>query len=1166
MEENIITIELPDGTLERVAIAGTEPTAEELKAIQDTFYPSTANNDVPSVPDPEANAPFTSNQYYEGGRDPKSLSRNTIGQLGPMMGFGDFSDKDKQNPIYLQLSNNAPGWSDMSLREQRNLFDNAILDANREIFDQQGEENAVGLKVQRSTDEDGNPVTFLVPPAESASSSRFDRVMAGGGFEIAKGAGRIVEGVTDLAGKASDASGLSDALGFRVGTDPETDFVKENFPTIPPEDTLEAVGTEVVSILVGSVGGAGLASKLETAYGMAPKAARFVADKWSKITKSKPDSLDAAAQAFAKVFIIGTGANLGATATTPQQSDPLFGDEVVEFLGITPEENRNLTNFADNVTFSAGLMTLGKLAKGVKNVAGKALPLGILKKKNRDIDQGAALFKMLDPNLEEGIPASVFAERARILGEVIESNSTFKSELLSNGEISTDTTTALFIGAQDYVRRAYAWQKSYMGEEAFNAFVDETASTMAGRMASIRQTRRPGSEILASAESAMDSSMQSALTNTAEDLGGVGATDAAARELAQPIVDDVVEASSRVANTKETVEMAEAGLNNAQTQNYITELLRDVIRNNPLGSNVATRDALDTMTGEQLYNTWRKSFSGYNDAFKNLPDIPLPVDDFVRLIEDNFPDPKKWPDIIESVTLTDTVADPFPKLLSLVTPKSSISPSGDVVTETYAEMVERLSMRQPSFKDVFTQLRPQIEDRIQALLDRGLVQQAQQLIGLKRGIDTMAENIGDPAFIQAKDMYAKHAGTWLNSAPLRNFEAAAKNVNTNLVDGSGVAKGMPDAQRAGANARTEALEGGFLPYQKAFARALDTDTATPGMAMAYISEAINGVRKGLGAGELPGSQNVIEGIQQYLPVLERLAPDQVARFKSVVEDLSMAEAGLMSAKEAQASAELAYQEVLKQAKADSASRFIFDLTGNPTVGSNAPAAFNQIFNSKDSVDIMQRLIAKAEQSGDPLVIEGMQSQYLTWLSQKVTTNKRTALAATGPETTVPGYSPAQLSSILRDPASPVLKTLSTLFKNDLDRAAEVVRLLEIKDLVVNGRALRGDTFGSTTTYDKDVKKLMDRMIVVSLGVLNPTATVARNLSEAMTKGYRDGIQQAADETFDLMVANPAKFNEIMQLLAQNNEKGAKELWTIHLGRASYGTFQDEQTREALPVE
>tara|TARA_R110000796_G_scaffold231901_1_gene350006 strand:+ start:223 stop:603 length:381 start_codon:yes stop_codon:yes gene_type:complete len=126
--------------------------------------------------------------------------------------------------------------------------------------------------------------------------------------------------------------------------------------------------------------------------------------------------------------------------------------------------------------------------------------------------------------------------------------------------------------------------------------------------------------------------------------------------------------------------------------------------------------------------------------------------------------------------------------------------------------------------------------------------------------------------------------------------------------------------------------------------------------------------------------------------------------------------------------------------------------------------------------------------------------------------------------------------------------------------------MEIQDLIVNGRALRGDTFGSTTSYDKDVKKLMDRVVTLGFGVLNPTATVARNLGSAFIKDYAAELQRSAQATMDMMISNPKKFDEIMQAVAKDNEAGAVEMWTKHLSRGVYGTVVDEQTREALPVE
>lgn len=1151
-EENIITIELGDGTTVPVAIAGETPTEQELEAIRNTFFPeaATGSNDTAQPTQEEKPSVFNSSQYYEG---PQGDSGSLLFDADP------FTEQEQNNPILIDLQSNMPGFNELPLKEQRRLFAQGIYKANEEIYKQQGQPSVLpGVRTQKGTDEDGNPANYFVPSPTAAYMPGTARAIAGGIVEGAKGIARLGEGITDT---------------LRI-TDPDTDYMKENFPTLPPENDYEALGQEVVSILAGSVGGAGLATKLEKAYGLAPKTAKLVADKWAKVKGSNPSDLNAAAQAFAKTFIIGTGANIGATVTTPQQSDPLFGDEVVEYLGFDPEENRNLTNFADNATFSGILYGLGKAFQLGKAGLGKAFPTRVFKKNLREIDQGAVLFKILDPNLEKNLPAGVFAERARILGEVVNQNSSFKAELLGNADITVDTTTALMTGARDYMRRAYGWRQAYMSAEEFDKFVNESANVMAQRMAALRKARRGGTakEPLELSEAQMDASMQNALSNTAEELGGAPAVQQAGADLATPIIDDVNAAKEVVTNTEDTLRMAEAGLDDAQTRNYITELLKDSIRNNPMGSSVATKDALDRMTGEQLYNTWRKSFNGYNEAFKNLPDIPLPVEEFVRVIEEAYPNKDAWPNIIKSVTVTDTVSDPLGRLMQKVTPMidmgtegmSTAKSPGTVTVESYPEMIERLKMEGTSFKEVFTELRPMIEDRIKFLQGKGLTQQAQQLIGLKRGIDAIAENIGDPAYIQAKTMYAEHADKWLNTEPLRQLEAAYKEVNTNLVGPSGMAKGMPDAIQAGANARAASLESGTLAYQKAFANALDTNTVTPGLAEAYIAESIQAIGRMTEPGKLPDVQTIITGFQKNMPVLQRLAPDQVKIFEGVVQDISMAQAGLMSAQQAVTKAQKAYNDILSAAKKKEASKFVYDLTGNPVVNENAPAAFNRIFDKDTAPNIIQRLVDEAKKQDNPLILQGIQAQYLEWVGRKVTTAGRTGLNPGGEQVSaVKGFSPKQLEAALYDPASPVLKSLSIVFADNLDRAAQVVRFMEIQDMAVNGRMIRPDMAGSSTTIDKDVKRLMDRFVVLGFGVLNPKATVIRNLGEAVTKEAREGLKQSNEEIFNMMIAYPQTFDEIMQKLAANNEKGALADISKHFARAGYGSYMDVQTDQAL---
>ena len=1099
---------------------------------------------------PEKPSVFTSDQYYDGPE----------GSAGAVLVDADeFTDKEKNNWIFQSLRVSVDGFDDMDLKEQRKLFANAIYRANEQIYKQQGQESVIpGMRTQQGVDEDGEPANYVVPTPMTAYYTGTPRALAGGVLEAGKGIARVGEGVTDF-------------LGI---TDPETDYMKENFPTLPPENKFEAVGQEVVSILTGSLTGVGLASKLEKAYGIAPKTAKYLANKWGSIRNKKPEDLASAAQVFAKTFILGTGANIGATVTTPEQSDPLFGDDVVEFLGFDPDENRNLTNFADNVAFSTFLMGLGKSAKAAWPYLKPLNPFRF-KKPNRDLDVGATMFKLLDPALEDNVPAQVFAERAKILGEVVQNNKTFASGLLESGEISTDTTTALLMGAKDYFRRAYGWQRSYMDEEAFEKFVNANASEMVNRMAQLRRARRTGSsgsEAIARSEAQMDADMAQAFQGTADAIDpNVTKTQGAGEALATPVIDELGTAKQATENTAALVEVAKTGLDSTQSKNFVTDLIKQN-RENVLASSKASNDTLDRLTGEQLYDTWRNSYNKYTQAFKNLPDIPLPVDEFVQIVERAYPDVKQWPNIIDSVTMTNTVQDPIGDLMRLVTPQSATNSAGEVVTETYPEMISRLSNTNPpvSFKQVYTQLRPLLTERIGTLIEDGAGIQARQLIDLKNGIDEIAETIGDPAFIQAKNMYAEHADTWLNIPALAQFETAARDVVPDLAGSSGVPKGMPNVETVGRNARQQALEGGTPLNRKGFARALDPATATPDLAMAYIADSINAIRLGMGVGQAPDSQAIIAGLQKNKDLLQELAPDAYAKLQQVVSDLGMAEAGLLSAKEQQTAAELAYAQIKSDAGKDAASRFIFDLTGNPEVRDNAAAAMNEIFRSADSTNIVRRLLQRADESGNPLIREGIQAQYLRWLQNNLRTARRTGMSPLDPTEATRGISSAQLDK-LADPANPFINTVSEIFSDNPDRAAQIFRLIEIQDMIATGRSVIPDYAGSPTAFNQQASKMLDRFITLGFGVLNPTATMVRNISKAVLEQNIKEMQEASEATFNMMIAYPEKFDEIMQLLSKGNEESALNEMSKHFGRAAYGSSSQsydvyQQTEDSLPVE
>jgi hypothetical protein len=1130
---------------------------------EDSETPITAEDLLSSLEDPfdgeeEASGDdvYTSEDYYDnpGGSNPFSTVSKRMG----------ITKVDPEHPVYRQLMTDA-SFRDAEPADKRRIFFESIDKYNQELYNQRGEKSETAeafgfdMRTQKVTDDEGETQTYVVPAPGSKASGRTGRILAGGVSEAAKGIARVGEGVTDAIGAGADALGINKALentGVRIGTDPDTDYVKENFPTVPAEDLGDEVGQEIVSILVGSVGGAGLATKLEKALNLTPKAASFMAKQWAKVGNKSPEQLYDAARIFSKTLIVGTGANIGATATTPETTEPLFGDDIVEALGFDAEENRNLTNFADNVMFSSALTLLGRTIKGGGKVASKLIPIQILKKNTRDRELGALLLKEIDPNMV-GVPAEVFAERARIMGEVMKSNKSFRAELLANTEINVDSTTSIYQGAEEYVRRAYGWQESLLGKDAYEKFVKDTAGAIRNKMTDIRQGRiTAGSVDVRNADKSIVEGFDDALSDTTKELGGQDAVVSSADSLSKPIIEEVGQARVNTDLASDVRDVAEFSLDDAANKNVVVETLQEARGKNALGSDQTEKALLETLTGDQLFKAWSEKRTAYKAAFEGLPDVPVAMDDIVEIIEEAGAKTNDF----NTISTTSTKEDPLASLLRVVRPKVA-----DGVAETNEEVIARLEVGGNTFKALFTDIRPKLALRIKNLLDSS--QDASALITLKTRIDEIARD-ADPAYGNALDLYEDYAGTFLATEALKKFSAVAKEVNPMLKTASGDAKGLANAYQAGMDAFNLSIGPNAVSKNTdAFIAALDSGTqgidSNPELAAAFVGHTLNMLNKNLDGAASVNSTGITNAVSPYLTMLKRTDPDLVSLFEEAVEGLRTAESGLGNAKKAKVEAHKAYIDILKASKLNTASRFVENINSMPSAKSNPQAVFDNIFNSKEAPAKIADLMNAAKQSDNPLVISGIQAQYLTWLKNSIQTGRRFGPDA---EKNAREMSGSALDSILRNPSSPVLRSLDILFADNPDRSAQVVSLLVIQDLALSGRTGRGSTFGSNTAYDQQIQKFVNRINVVLFGVLNPTATVARNVSQAVTENYRKGIQADVLKTLDLMLADPDEFDRVMKLVDTDNVQEAVDIMSKHLGKGVYGATLplEDQMEDALP--
>lgn len=1110
------------------------------------------------------------------------------------------TEEEEDNPIIVQVVN-TPEYQNATDSVTRNrMIEQALTAQNMEIFRSKGDAAIGGpgtflgdkigaeVRTQRFVDDEGNKETFLVPKP-GAEATGFQRVVAGGLLDFGKGIGTAVEEGFNIPFTDVKVPGTDD-LGI---TDPETNYVRENFPTYPPASDLEQVGQDVTAIIAGAATGAGAAKKLDDAVGLSSKGAKYIANMWDDSKKLNPANYKKGLELFLRGFLIERGTNLGATLATPDTAEPLIGDYLLDKIGVDAEENKQLAHYIDNEAFGAAVKTIFLGFRGLGVVKNKLIPSIKLDEKTAQRDLAVMILNDIDPGITNDVPLEELARRTKILGETLGKNETLMSELTQEGtEISLDAGSALLLSTDEYVRKAYAWMEPILGREAFEQRMKEYGAEMANRIVSLKQTVS-STPVVGAADAAVNAQVQATVRQAAEEQieGGVRAADAQAQARAGEVVEELDELDAALAAAKEGEDVAEASVKATQDRSAITSMLEFERGANRLGSDAAERAALGDLTGEQLFTAWKRSFDNYNDQFKNLPDDA--EFDLGAFIEDFKTIFTKENDI-GYVTSKATQQDPVGDMLRAFQPRAKIGPDGEplkegdeVVMETLEEVAQRLEDSGVSLKYIYTNLRPAISARLNNLEAgpaKGL------LTRLKQTIDSFAEQSGDPAFREAMDAYSKHEGIYASSADLAQWENTARNVFAQIDEAGNVKpgenflgqpvetaagrpKGMSDALKQGYEliARAEGDQTGV--YMEDLLNALrqgggdDVDATVAG---AYAASAIRALFGNAPAGEAVTSQQLRAALGPYINKLENVPNDAgapfLASFRETIESLEMAEAGLITAKEATENAQLALNTRIAEAQQDAARLFIEDISntqGLRGVVENPSRAFDSIFKAKNAPDIVEQMLRQAEEAGDPQVLEGLRAQFLKYIGEQIPTAKRLgADISEGAESAVKEASAAKLDRILgRRGGDNTMLIAEKILEPKMYQALE--DLLQIQNISLNQRAYRPGAFGSTTPIDLANREKVDRLIVMTLGVLNPLATKARNIGRVVTNVTDARMREVVDTTLENMLANPAYFREALAIAEKSyRPDGLFNITTQYFGRGALGA---EKNSENDPV-
>lgn len=1061
-------------------------------------------------------------------------SGNPVARQSDQMftGTSYFDDMDDNDPI-VQRVRATPEWQQADMIKRREMEYAAVQTANADVKSRQPVDgNFLGIPTQRGVNESGENEAFLIPETDNGIS----RAVTGGALELAKGTAGLVEWTADqlitqpIAAIANTLLPGSDAANA-LNQAADINFIKENFPVMPADNPQEKLVQELVSIVGGTVGGTGVATKADDVIGVSKSTVDIIRRFWTDAQRTDPKNAGQKLELFIRALLAEQGANLGATVGTPSDVEPMsqegaFGTSMMK--GWVPEvleagnqvifdeaEMDRLGHFVDNNAFSAAIFGLGQLAKGGGRLAGKAVGglqrLGMNERKIR-IQTAMTTLKAIDPNMagETGrnVTPEQLAQAATALGNVLERNKDFDTALLgsSGGSVDLNSTTAIQLGAKEYIEEVYGFRKAFLSPEEYSRLVDEDTTKLVENLIGFKQGRGVGtSNVIGQSDAAMAGQMQNIFSDEANLIGSVDQAQQGAIQAAQPIADELAETRNMLQIGKSNVMNATDNANFAQNKDRIIGLLEQAQKDGLLGSDQATKARMGQLTGQQLLDTVTQRKNEVDQLFSAIPN---------SVVIDN----KELVDFIAGIA---TTRNPLTRV-GVPAPQGQLSTMSD---EFVNDLVDDLDARPMTFRELYTEVRPELSKEIGRRQASG--QPFDQLLAVKQHIDQIAESV--PEAQNAMEAYRKYQQDFAGTEALRQYvDVAGQYAPGSQADQFGYRKGQVDALNAGMGLWNDLEQAATPEGANALLNAMQqgtTQNITEEVAEIYTGLAIRQLST-MDTGGVITSQQMKAAIAPYLTVLERVNSPTVKAFNDSVEAIRSAEQGLLNATEAKRIAEVASNEAIENARTNAAYKFISERTGQPL--SDPAEMYSQIFNDVSAPDMVRELMQQSEVQSNPLLKSGIQSQFLRYLKDRALTAKGIGVNPDGSRVTE--SSANQLAMILDTSKDNTLATLRAVFQDQPEKAGVIEGLLNVMNVAINSKAVRPSNYGSTTPLDNELQAAVNRLITITFGVLNPTSTKIRSLSTALTGDYNAKLQESILLNLDMGIANPDHLIKSLELL------------------------------------
>jgi len=814
---------------------------------------------------------------------------------------------------------------------------------------------------------------------------------------------------------------------------------------------------------------------------------------------------------------------------------------------ISDQNAKNLAMFIDglalNGVMDGALSLLGRgfgFAYGKVSAGKQALNKNALKKAVQD---GTLLevFKYLDPDIVNLKPAQLKL-RISSLADKLNDNRIIKVALGDvTGEITADTTNAVMMSSEAYIRETRAGLKNTMSAEAFEELVNTEAARMSSSMIGLFRSQLSDSRVAATVDS-VPNQIGEFITEAAEIGGDV---DGAAQSVASKVVkgaDDEVAALNLQKNelNSQTDEILNAQSDVIIDNPVLQDIVGDLTGTDNLFTNTNNemRQKLTELVSTDVYDEFVAVMDEVDLAYKNLPEAPIDVDLFNS----------KLAEVTESINLIDNTGGRTKAALN----ELFDSPVDDVM-ENIGEGL--------NFKDLYT-LKARLARVIDAYSDQPSVMQKlkefrNHITDDKNGqMEYVIRTQDDPAiaaaYKAADDKYKLAKAQFARSEPMRRLTDTFQEMRKfDYEDANYPGPGQrnqDDVVLAGSQFVNEVIadETGTLMDGLIFAAKdiVNPEELKGSFRDMFVTKAANSLRDVLASGSGGGDPEKVL-FNAFAPVREQLQrlgdQDLLDRVQKAFDQVSAAHSGLgdvkaandLLVKELDASIKQAHEGVVKQLIDTTATG-----TGASTVTSSAKDVIQSIMTSKNSANRMQELVNKIDLLPDDaqkkLAREALQAVALNTVGEKIFGATGTALK-TGTKARK-NINIGAVSKLSADDTSNLFKSINVVYGNDSAMAEAVTDVVNMMYQTSLPSRLKVSQAGSDTIVNaarsEDIRDAVSTAILLTAGYMNPTAAMLRRITSVPIAEAERLQKEVAANVLAVIVSQPAKFEELLRELAK----------------------------------